>query len=737
MKLNRDHGMGRAAWLALAAALVAGGCILFPEEEFTGDVVPNDRPAVRITGGVLEDGVDAEARVHFYWAGADNDGVVRWFEWAIDDTISESAWNRTTRFDEVISFPATENTGDNEIFSDWHTFYVRSVDDDFQRSAPDKRFFNAQTIAPVTSITQPEPQESARWASTLKVSWLGVDDDGSRADNLPSRFQLKLVKVPTSIQLDDQEALLRVFADSTNLLRAIPIRSDFPPDDDELYNKARRKWQEVPGTVSEYWLENMEVYQRYGFIIKAIDEAGAEEQEFARNRNYVIFTVDDRRINVILFEPALGNRQFNTAAYPPEPWEVTVAPDQPIRFQWIGDASLSGTESGPSNYGFDIPDPDDESFRSIDGRGGWIGWATRTRMQEAISFSAEGPDVHYFYLKMRDVSNNPATETRCAVKINVAEFSFDKPFLIVDDLRYAPKNQCGGPLLEDEETDLWRLTYDQATGEYSGVFSGVRDFMRSSDRVDYYAVYPDNEANKAPNIESEFLDVLGRYQTVIWDCGHDQPTGLRQAAGVNQYLSAYVGLGGNLLLYTFIGPAQTIAGLIGFDNPDPKCPRENDFQAGYYWNRLSFLWQYLNLTGCIDKPRGATTQGNPDEALRVAIAENPVYPDLFIDTVRWPCARGIMNYEALVSEVADPDVTPWYELQEGMDIIYRARTRVPDEFSDLEGKPIAWRTYPLAGEDTDRGRIVCFSFHPYFFEEAAVGNAMTNALHWLVNGSDF
>ncbi len=737
MRTRSLHGMGRVGAGVLLAGWLLSGCILLPEGEFSGEVVANQRPVVRITGGVLEEGIDARARVHFYWTGADNDGVVRWFEWAIDDTISESAWTRTTRFDETISFPATTNTGDNQTFSDWHTFYVRSVDNDFQRSAPDKRFFNAQTIAPVTTITQPVPVENARWASTLKVSWSGVDDDGSRADNLPARFQLKLVKVPTSIQLDDQAALLRVFSDSTNLLRAIPIRNEYPLDDNTLFNKARRMWQEVPGTTNEYWLENMEVFQRYGFIIKAIDEAGAEEQEFARNRNYVIFRVEDKRINLIVYEPALGNRAFNSAAWPAEPWEVTVAPDQPIRFQWIGDASLSGTESGPCNYGFDIPDPDDESFRSIDGRGGWIGWATRTRMQGAISFPADGPDVHYFYLKMRDVSNNPATETRAAVKIKVAEFSFDRPFLVVDDLRYAPKNQCGGPLLEDWETDQWRLTYDQATGAYSGVLAGVQDFMLPSDRVDDYSVYPDNEAIKAPNIESEFLDVLGRYQTVIWDCGHDQPTGLLQAAGVNQYLSAYVGLGGNLLLYTFIGPVQTISGLIGFDSSNPKCPRENDFQSGYYWNRLSFLWQFLNLTGCIDKPRGSTTQGNPNKALRSAIADNPVYPDLFIDTERWECARGIMNYEALVSDVADPDVIPWYELQEGMDIIYRAGTRAPDQYSNMENRPIAWRTYPEAREDTDRGRIVCFSFHPYFFEEESVEIAMTNALHWLVYGSDY
>ena len=474
----------------------------------------------------------------------------------------------------------------------------------------------------------------------------------------------------------------------------------------------------------------------YGFIIKAIDEAGAEEQEFSRNRNYVIFRVEDKRITVVLLEPALGNRSYNTGDWPLEPWEVTVAPGQPIRFQWIGDASLSGTEVGPCNYGFDIPDPDDESFRSIDGVGGYIGWAARTRMQAPISFSADGGSVHHFYLKMRDVSNNPDTETRCHVIINVAEFSFDRPFLVVDDLRFAPK-QCVGSLLEDDETDYWRLRFDPETQTPAGVLAGLYDFILPTDAIDHYSVYRDNELSRAPDIESEFLEVLGRYQSVVWDCGHDQTAGLLVAAGANQYLSAYVGMGGNLLLYSFIGPAQVIAGKIGFDALSPKCPRENDFSAGYYWNRLSFLWQFLNLTGCIDKPRGSSTQGNLGESLVAAIAENPIYPDLYLDPVRWPCTYGIMNYEALVSNTTDPDVIPWYELQDGLDVIYRAKTKITTYQSDLHDKPVAWRTYPLEGEQTDRGRIVSFAFHPYFFDETAVEIAMTNALHWLVSGSDY
>jgi len=36
--------------------------------------------------------------------------MIRYFEWAIDDTLSEDAWHQTDRYDEVISFRAAQRT---------------------------------------------------------------------------------------------------------------------------------------------------------------------------------------------------------------------------------------------------------------------------------------------------------------------------------------------------------------------------------------------------------------------------------------------------------------------------------------------------------------------------------------------------------------------------------------------------------------------------------------------------
>jgi hypothetical protein len=83
-------------------------------------------------------------------------------------------------------------------------------------------------------------------------------------------------------------------------------------------------------------------------------------------------------------------------------------------------------------------------------------------------------------------------------------------------------------------------------------------------------------------------------------------------------------------------------------------------------------------------------------------------------------------------------VIPWYEREEGLETVYRGRTLSP--LSLLNDRPVVWRTF-TSQEDIqagiNRGRIVCFGFHPFFFEEDKVQSAMTLAVHWLVTGSDF
>ncbi len=721
-------------------ALLGAQCLLIPDDEFAGQPAGNQRPTVGITGGVLENAADiGENRVHFYWYGADRDGVIRWFEWAVDDTISENAWHRTTSFDDwIVTRAATYAEPDG--YGDWHTFYVRAVDDKYYRSCPDIRLFNAHTIAPTSEIESPDGNEDARWASTLRFTWSGQDLDAASADQQPAYYEIKHIADP-GIDVTRLKDVAELFEKAENLLQA-PKGADFPADSvSEYLARAKRAWKRVPGTVTEQWLEEMKVGSRYGFAVRAIDEAGAVEQRVfgdrSRNRNWVTFLVVDTRINVAVFEPSMGRHSFDTGVFA-DPWEVTIAPGQRFRLQWQADASASGTEPGPCNYGFDIPDPgdEDEPFRATDGRGGWIGWAPRDQMQDVISFPADGPKVHYFYLKMRDVSNKKETETRCVVNITLAQFGFTRRFLVVDDQRSCPR-RVDGVRTDDVPEDAWR----------DRMLACMGDFLPPGEVPTTFSVFPDEGSSPGVSIPDNFLDILGEHQTVIWDCANGQTSQQDNAlslAAVNMLLSRYVGAGGNLLLFAWGGPVTKITKAFPPDEGPPKTPSPDDLSNQQTWNRFGFLWQYLHLRGAVNKPRG-TDDARDLQSLVRAVSADPAFPDICLDYSRWgglpqdpDNKRGEYFYECLVPNPTEAGLSPWYEREEGLEPIYTARCR-SDAGHDLNDRPIAWRT-TVTEEDLRfgirRGKIVCFAFHPYFFDETATQTAAAQSLLWLAGGGE-
>jgi hypothetical protein len=566
--------------------------------------------------------------------------------------------------------------------------------------------------------------DGARWAATLRMSWLGEDLDAAAADNLPAEYELKHVINP-GIDPTRQEEVERLFRDSRNLLLA-PREEDYPAENPEYFEQAQRAWKRVPGSVSEQWISGMAIGSAYGFAVRAIDEAGAVEQKFRRNENWVFFQVRDALITVVIYEPSMGARRYDSPEFG-TPWEVTIAPDQRFRFRWVADATASGTEPGPCNYGFNVPDPGDptEPFRATDGMGGWIGWAPRSQMQEAMSFPADGPKEHYFYLKMRDISNRRETETKCVVRISIAEFAFTKKFLVVDDQRRRPQNPNPDAIPNDDAAeDAWR----------SRVLRSMGDFLPLGEEPGVHAVFPDEATSPTIEIPDDFLSTLGEYRTVIWDCAGGDLVGLVPAAR-DMLLSRYLGAGGNLLLFTWVGPVTKITGAFSERATAPKEPRPDDLSPDQAWNQFGFLWQHLHLRGAVDKPRGPDLARDRRSLVR-AVSVDPAYPDIALDYARWGGtlgARGSHYFECLVPTPSQQGVEPWYEREDGLEPIYAAGCWT-DIGHDLNDRPIAWRTFATE-EDTrlglERGRIVCFAFHPYFFDEVATETASSQALYWL------
>ncbi len=719
----RHWSLLRRLAILLLGGLVSG-CLLLPEDGFIGEADRNLPPRVQITGGVLGDSLEAGNYVRFFWFGSDTDGIIRWFEWAVDDTVTEQAWQRTTNFDEMIFTRATTPDPGDDDYSDWHTFYVRSVDDEFMRSEPDHRFFNAKTIAPTSRIDRPQPVDGARWASTLRMSWVGEDLDAASADKLPAEYEIKHVINP-GVDPTRQDDVEQLFRESRNLLLA-PQEGNYPAEDPSYFEAAQRAWKRVPGDVTEQWIEGMTVGSSYGFAVRAIDEAGAMERKFRRNQNWVLFKIRDALITVVVFEPSMGAHRFDSPVFG-NPWEVTVAPNQRFRFRWVADASASGTEPGPCNYGFDIPDPEDptEPFRATDGLGGWIGWAPRQQMQDAISFPPDGPLERYFYLKIRDISNRRETETKCVVKINVAEFAFTRKFLVIDDQRRRPQSPNADALPSgDAAEDAWR----------EDVLRSMSEFLPLGEEPGAHSMFPDEATEPTVDIPDGFLSTLGEYQTVIWDCAGGADVGLTQAA-TDMLLSRYIGAGGNLLLYTWVGPVSKITGSFSERAEEPAEPRPDDLSADQAWNQFGFLWQHLHLRGAVDKARGPDLWRDRRSLVR-AVAADATFPDIPLDYARWggPVgARGTHYFECLVPTPTEQGIEPWYEREAGLEPIYVARCW-SDVGHNLNDKPVAWRTYATEEDlrlGLERGKIACFAFHPYYFDVAATEAAFSRALMWL------
>jgi hypothetical protein len=724
------------AWFPLAImvlGLTPLRCILVPEDGYSGEREPNRPPTVQITGGVFADSVDVGNRVHFRWFGADEDGVVRHFEWAVDDTTTEGAWQRTSSAGQVVVLSATQ-PAQGGTATDWHTFYVRAVDDQLARSVIDQRFFNATTVAPTSRLMNLGPVDGTNWAREPSLAWLGEDLDATDPRRLPVSYEIKFVEDP-DVNLADETVVRQLFEEAPNLL-LLPDPDDYPSDPElRNFEEALRAWKRVPATVTETQLPGMQLGRRYIFGVRAIDEAGACEQKFTRNENWVVLPNELRLVTVVVYEPSLGSHRFDTFNFS-NPWQVAVTPGQRLQFRWRVDVPARGQKFASCNYGFDIPDPEDpaEPFQDPDGLGGWAGWDRYEQTQTAIVFEADQGPVHHLYLKLRDVAAHNVWEMKCMVEIRVRELAMDRKCLIVDDQRRRPFSPWFNSMRTDDALeDAWR----------ADVLSSLAEYLPPGEQADEFSTHPDEATSPQVVIPDELLDHLLEYQTVIWDCATADESGLQPVIS-DQILSRYVGAGGNLLLQVWDGVISAVVPGFTATSEDYILPHPDDVTGGWIWNGFGFLWHHLHLRGPVDKPRGEERDRDRNSLVK-AVSADPNFPDLALDRVRWgndpsnpEDTRGDRFYECLVPDRLGVGDEPWYERDEALHVLYTARCWASTGRTDLNDSPIAWRIDPALGSDPhpDYGRIVCLDFHPYYFDVQATEVAMSQALMWLMAGEE-
>ncbi len=527
-----------ATIVSLSLLLVICGC------EHKKDIpIPNERPIVKVSGGPPNGGT-ANYTIPIYWFGSDGDGVVDHFLYAIDDTTS---WTETTFFQGSFLFVADTARASGD-FGRWHTFYIKSVDNEGMPSVPDYLTFDARTVAPRTTIKSPKCDETLGipclgalpLGTSVKVIWEGEDPDSRDPSLKPIGYTWRLF--------------------NTNLLNPMGV------DDDSILLiipcweiDVTSCWSD-PTPQTEIIFSNLASGIFWQFGVRAIDEAGAVEPGLKMNRNVIFFkTIPNAGFpDLCVYEGASAH------CFPANGpvWERQAAAGKPITFRWQGDASNYGGTISGYLYGVDIEDLSDPSQ-----------WAIETWSAEITSATVQWtePGIHYFYVKCKDYAD---VEQLATVEIEVVAFLFDRSVLLVDDFYDIAPN-------------------DPAHDTFMNVTMSCARAL--DDTVYVFNCWQPGPGGVPPEmpmmVSIPALSELSRYRLLIWDSDASQNQFQTGLAGViqNGILDVYLKGGGNLWIY-------------GMEIVRGSDPAPLQFDYGTVPDDNTFARRYLKISGIINRP---------------------------------------------------------------------------------------------------------------------------------------
>jgi|GEM_PF-3991143 len=754
----------RLRWVPAVALLFLAGCLLIPSDQETGNHVGNKRPKVDITAGAAtSDSAGIDYKVNFQWRGADDDGVVVRFQYAIDDTTSEAAWRDTTSYSALLKMTASHmrhapipNLADT--LNDWHVFYIRSVDNEYATSKVEKKYFNARTVAPTSRITFPIVPSNTAFGKTLVVDWTGQDLDSSAPDKMPQFYEYKLIRVGA-------------YLPASQIADSLLTNNNFFLD--TLASGDKTRWIRVPGTVHQRVMRDMATtgaFDAYVFAVRAVDEARAIEPQLEEGINWVKFlvtTVENTPV-VTVSERFLGSHQW-----PGLPWgtidkPLEVPAGTELRFKWVGDAQSYGSRPGNSNYALDIPDPTDERYRDPNGIGGWIGWGMWEGVTQPIVFDpTEDSQIHILYVRMRDESDSPRSETLCTIIMRVVAFRFDKTALLIDDDRITGYSGISNRN-QDDIMDAFTARFTGRMQDYAlDHMDGPRKLYTTSGQGIKEGIGP------TQNTAIPF-SVMTRYQALLWSfnftsTGGGSQTGLwfherDTRTDPRHLLSSYVAAGGKLFLFGG-RPLSALVNIPSGGNAGgdyPKLPPQVAQNGNMVqFTDTNFVWKFLHVRNqivgvdplsCRFSPGFEHQQ--PRDGLVQCVTANSAYPDLYLDRNKWDpdrpsttcpdkVAGGISDWEGILEGPPnDPDGGYTAHAPDaGLDTLY---TGICSSWAG--GPPTIWngaivaQRYSPTKADTLRGtvqgRVVMFLFQPYAFLEGPAIDAGSAAINWLMTGRD-
>lgn len=267
----------------LFALLVAAGC-----DSEGGSILSNQPPNTRLSSGPPE-GNETSYQVNLFWFGWDDDGFVDYYEIAwetptewVGPIFGNDSLFAVAAAESCCSDPLPEYTSlPDSVFEQFHTFFVRSVDDDGKPDeTPAVRSFNAKTIAPYTTISF-GPSELGDWGTEVQFNWVGNDDDGvvvGYRTALSSREDIIRdtgIPDPTAGEIIAWLDTITYYPDFSGGYYTDSLVWRFTEEDSIIYPS-------VTTTVPP---------NRMFFAVRAIDNAGAVEQVLQRRVNTRFFSV--------------------------------------------------------------------------------------------------------------------------------------------------------------------------------------------------------------------------------------------------------------------------------------------------------------------------------------------------------------------------------------------------------------------------------------------------------------
>jgi hypothetical protein len=351
----------------------------------TSAPTPNQPPLTQVTGGP-QDGAGAASHVTFNVLGSDYDGTARVFDYVIDTyprsvaaldqvvkrppIVDDPRWQRTTTNQIVLVVAADTLRADPSgdigagLFDRWHTFYVRSVDNEGAVDAtPESRTFQAFTQAPSMRLLSPAVRgQTSTVPRTFLMNWDGFDPIG-QGEPYQDPIEVRWVLLPATLDGGGQPigfpAALYALPEAAWSAWAAWTDPDSAGREKAFVNQVQ------PGAPATAFV----------FALQGRDDAGAVTPKFdaatASINNFTAIIVDGSlrvgpRITVHALEDSLSSWTFDGAGAPQI--NVMTTSDR-VTLEWDPPrASHYGARTNGCRYGWNIVDTGNDAE--------WTAWST-------------------------------------------------------------------------------------------------------------------------------------------------------------------------------------------------------------------------------------------------------------------------------------------------------------------------------------------------------------------------